>query len=870
MTVWLCGDSIFRGAALDRFPDEYAAAEIEAEPLWPLRSPAAVMNLVLGEDLVRLGGVTGLPDTADKAALLLDRQLAAGEIGPADVIVFLDVGPHAQDPDQHERQWLALRTAAAGRHPVHLVMCGGFDDGARGRIDQMHDRPFGARSHNDAVRAAATAEGTFAGRTSFLDLAAPLAAFDRDIGGRFGGRAYQADGVHLTHWGQMRLCALILAAALPDRALDLGGLMGLVAERWRALGAASPEAAAGMAALSFHDPASRHGAGGQPVAQRRVLSYAEARRLKSRNPQGRWSHIAGEFAGDVWPRPQTSFRIQRGEAVFTIGSCFARNIEQHLVALGCRVPMMDLDIPPGEWSGERNGAMNKFHPPAFRQCLEWTAAIHDKGGVVTWEDCRPLAFDLGDGRVFDMDMACAPVARERFLERRQHIYEVFSRAFSADCLMMTPGLVEAWRDRTTGLYIHEAPTLKPMLADPERWELEILPYETCLADLLAAIDVVRARNPAVKVLVTTSPVPMSATFSGEDVRIANTYSKSVLRAACGAASFQRPAVDYFPSYECATLSFPPGVWNEDRIHVSSGFVGKIVSHMLDHYLDGVGDAERHHQQARTALNSGAFAEAEAAARAVLALWPEHMEARALLAEALLRLYRCEEAEAELKTLVAADPERADLWIMLARAIVRGDRTRTLDALAHVETAAALPSISLMDFRAVAALIRQHAPPDMADRLSQRAVELFPLHVQAYQLRADVLVAQSRLEDADLLTSQAVDRFPLHVQSHRLRADVLLKQARRQEAIEMLRHAVGLRRAPAGLMVQLAELLAESGEMAEAERWTGRALALEPGNKAASALAARLAGPLPTVAPAAAAGALSIWIALRRLGRPRTA
>ena len=743
----------------------------------------------------------------------------------------------------------------------------------------MHDRPFGGRSHNDALRAAATADGPFAGGASFLALSESLAAFDRDIAGRFGGRAYQADGVHLTHWGQMRLCALILDAALPDQTLDLGALMNVVAGRWRALGAASPEAAEGMAALSFQAPAGAASVRGPAMTQRSVLSFAEARRLKSRNPQGRWSTIAGEFAADVWPRPQTTFRIRRGEVIFTIGSCFARNIEQHLVALGCAVPMMDLDIPPREWSGERNGAMNKFHPPAFRQCLEWTAAIHDRDGVVAWTDCEPLAFDLGDGRMLDMDMACAPVPRERFLERRQHIYEVFSRAFSADCLMMTPGLIEAWRDRSTGLYIHEAPTLKPMLADPERWELEILSYEACLADLLAAIDVVRARNPAVKVLVTTSPVPMSATFSGQDVRIANTYSKSVLRAACGAASMQRPAVDYFPSYECATLSFPPGVWKEDRIHVSSGFVGKIVSHMLDHYLDGVGDGERLHQQARTALNSGAYAEAEAAARGVLALRSEHTEARVLLAEALLRLYRCGEAETELKALVAADPDRSDLWIMLARAIVRGDRTRTPEALAHVETAAALPSITLMEFRAVAALIRQHAPPDMADRLTQRAVELFPRDLQAYQLRADVLVAQSRLEDADRLTSQAVDRFPLHVQSHSLRADILLRQARGQEAIETLRHAVGLRRAPAALMIQLAELLAESGGRAEAERWIGRALALEPGNKAAEDLAARLAGPGRPAAPVAAApgperrpaaGAGSVWTALRRLGRTRPA
>jgi hypothetical protein len=321
-----------------------------------------------------------------------------------------------------------------------------------------------------------------------------------------------------------------------------------------------------------------------------VLSFGDARRLRARNPRAKWRDVAPVLAGDVWPQVKPSFKIKPGDTVFTIGSCFARNIERHLDAAGCRVPMLDFHLPPTEWSGGLNCAMNKFHPPAFRQCLEWTAAIFDRDGQVGWSDCEPLAFEWGDGRAFDMDMGVTePVTRERFLERRQHVYEIFSTVFAADCMMITPGLIEAWRDRTTGLYLHAAPLQKPMFACSERWELEILSYEQCLADLLAAIDIVRARNPAIKVMVTTSPVPLATTFSGQDILVANTYSKSVLRAVCGAVGFQRPMVDYFPSYECATLSPTLHVWDGDRVHVSEGFIGKIVTHMLLHYLEGEED-----------------------------------------------------------------------------------------------------------------------------------------------------------------------------------------------------------------------------------------------------------------------------------------
>ena len=538
----------------------------------------------------------------------------------------------------------------------------------------------------------------------------------------------------------------------------------------------------------------------------RVFGFDEARRNKAQNPLARWANVAAEFSGDVLPGVAPSFRIKPGETVFTIGSCFARNIEQHLADAGCRVPMLELSLPTEEWNGGANGAMNKFHPPAFRQCLEWTARILDKGGRVTWADCAPLAFDLGDGRVFDLDMApTPPVTHERFVERRQHIFEVFAQAFTADCLMITPGLIEAWRDRATGLYVHEPPTQKVMVAERERWEFEILSYEQCLADLLAAIDVVRARNPDVKVLITTSPVPMAVTFSGQDVRIANAHSKAVLRAVCGAAAMARPMVDYFPSYEAATLSAPDRVWEPDRIHVTGGFVGKIVGHMLDHYLEGGDRASRSLQEARTHLHDRRYSEAETAARATLELKPDEVEAGAILAEALIFQRQCRDAERELRGWIERHPDRADLRIALARAISRGDRARIPEAIIEIDQASRLESMGLAEFRAVAELIRRQAPTKMADRLTRLAVERFPLHVEAYG--------------------------PL--------VSLLLDRGQTAEAIETLRKAVALRRAPTVMRLQLAELLIQTGQGEEAEAVLRAVLALEPANVEAQALLERL-------------------------------
>ena len=251
MTVWLFGDSIFRGAAIGRFPEDYAPEEAAAEPLWPMRSPAAVMNLLLGEETVAFGGVTGLPDGVDKAVRELSERLYWGPVAPADTLVFLDVGQHAEDPDVHEAQWRALRQAAVADHPVRLIMCGGFDNGARGRAVCMHDRPINGRSANDALLAAATAPTDDRGVTCFLPLAAPLLAYHHRLKGRFGATAYRRDGVHLNVWGQLKLCALILDAALPAAPLDRGALEAFLAERWAAMGARSREAALAIGALAL-------------------------------------------------------------------------------------------------------------------------------------------------------------------------------------------------------------------------------------------------------------------------------------------------------------------------------------------------------------------------------------------------------------------------------------------------------------------------------------------------------------------------------------------------------------------------------------------------------------------------------------------
>ena len=537
-----------------------------------------------------------------------------------------------------------------------------------------------------------------------------------------------------------------------------------------------------------------------------ILDWPEARRRKSENPHARWEQIANEFGGEVWPALTPSFHIRPGEAVFTMGSCFARNIEGHLQALGCHVPMLSLSFPTQELYGQPHSAMNRFHPPAFRQCLEWTARIHDRDGQVTWEDCEPLAIRVGkppEDTFFDMDMAAAlPATRARFIERRQHIYDIFSTVFSAACMMMTPGFVEAFRDRSTGLYIHGAPLNKAMLADPDRWAYEVLSYERCLEDMLAAIDVVRARNPAVKVLVTTSPVPLSLTFSGRDIRIANSYSKSLLRTVCDVVAARRPMVDYFPSYETVMLTAPELAWAKDRLHVSQALISHIVSRMTDSYVLDVEASARNYQQALAHLAAGDAEAAARSARTVLAERPDDPGARRALLDALIGQRDWPAAEQEALALHALQPRRPDVLFRLAR--VLGSQDRSAEAMDWIEKALGLPGVRQRDVESVGKLVGR-AAGDKPLVLAARMVELFPRQAEVYPPLVHLLMGQDRLD----------------------------------EAATVIRRGLSLAGPPMALRLAWVNVLTLRGELEQAKREIDQILAARPHHQRAQTVKARI-------------------------------
>lgn len=278
----------------------------------------------------------------------------------------------------------------------------------------------------------------------------------------------------------------------------------------------------------------------------------------------------------VYHKPK--FLISDDAAFFCIGSCFARNIEEHLIYRGRRVLSKRLIAPKDEAPARPNGMVNKFTSMSIVNELRWAS---DKPAV----DERMFEETALGWHDLQLAPGIPPVSLKRAIERRHYLIDAyFSRLVEASVVVVTLGLNEVWFDNWSDCYLNCAPSYTSARREENRYSLVITDVEQNLTELENIRAMLKMLNPAVKMIVTVSPVPMGATFSGVDVAIANTRSKSVLRVAAEQFSQCYNDVDYFPSYDIVTLAPRSEAYGVDCLHVANAVVGKIMSLFLASYV----------------------------------------------------------------------------------------------------------------------------------------------------------------------------------------------------------------------------------------------------------------------------------------------
>lgn len=292
------------------------------------------------------------------------------------------------------------------------------------------------------------------------------------------------------------------------------------------------------------------------------------------------------------PLVRPSFRLRPQSRIFTIGSCFAREIEDVMLRDGLSVtsnPEVFTGWEPREPAALagtddhifRMGFVNKYTIGTMVDELRWGAA------TIAAED-HPAVQEIAPGRFVDLAAHNILVGddEETVRRRRAAMTTLMRGAFEAEVVVVTLGLTEGWRDSRTDIHLVDA-AIALKAEYPDRFTLDVLSHAENLAglrEIAALLD--RYGQPGWRMLLSVSPVPFLASFTGDDVVVANTYSKAVLRAAAEEFTRENDRVDYFPSYEMAMYSDPALVWESDRRHIRRDFVQTIIGTFRQHYLAG--------------------------------------------------------------------------------------------------------------------------------------------------------------------------------------------------------------------------------------------------------------------------------------------
>lgn len=318
----------------------------------------------------------------------------------------------------------------------------------------------------------------------------------------------------------------------------------------------------------------------------------------------RWDRIAPRFAGDfmsVVASPKVG--ISASDTFFCMGSCFARNIELELIYRDIPVLSKRIVSPKEEFDYRPTGVVNKYTTASMLNELEWVLTPPSPEDVLIETDTGWVDFQLH---------TTVSVSQARAIERRRYMTEdYFARIRTADVMIMTLGLVETWLDTKSGFHLNMAPSQGEIRKHPGRFRLVRTDVATNLKCLERMWEILAEISPRCRIVVTVSPVPMSASFWGDDVIVANMYSKSTLKAAAQSFVDAHDNVEYFPSYELVMMSRREAVFLPDWIHVEDNCVGRVLDAFIVSHL---GDTPRRFPEFRDGPYIRANPDVEAAVR----------------------------------------------------------------------------------------------------------------------------------------------------------------------------------------------------------------------------------------------------------------
>ncbi|HMK89625.1 MAG TPA: GSCFA domain-containing protein [Methylocystis sp.] len=288
------------------------------------------------------------------------------------------------------------------------------------------------------------------------------------------------------------------------------------------------------------------------------------------------------------PIVETPFKISLRDRVATGGSCFAQEIAHRLQQSGFCYYLAE--EPPAGMSAQeaerRNYSMYSCRYGNLYTTTQLLQLVQRAYGefapdLDTWTDA--------DGRFVDpfrprIEPEGYPSVEEMQADRARHLAAVRKMVETMDVFVFTFGLTECWRHRPDGAVLQLAPGVAGGVYDPERYEFWNMSVGEVVRDFLTAVDLICARNPDVRMILSVSPVSIIATGEDRHVLVSNSASKAILRAAADEVVRARRNIAYFPSYDLVTAA-PNAArfYGDDTRRINSFGIDRTMRMFFEHF-----------------------------------------------------------------------------------------------------------------------------------------------------------------------------------------------------------------------------------------------------------------------------------------------
>lgn len=301
--------------------------------------------------------------------------------------------------------------------------------------------------------------------------------------------------------------------------------------------------------------------------------------------RGQWS-LEDSLIGPVG----SPIRISPDTAIGSAGSCFAAYISKYLKSSGYNY--VDLEapkfpLPKDLWARFGFGLFSARYGNIYT-AKQFAQLVRE--GLSRPRVSESLVLQSGS-QYFDIlrpyinGPSGFASATEAMLDRRSHLQAVHQVIKASDVFVFTLGLTEAWVCRESGRALPVCPGCGYGQYS-DRFEFKNFSFSEVVSDLNDAIRVWRKVNSKTHFILTVSPVPLTATFSGQDVVTATSRSKAILLAAAQELASSVERCTYFPSFELvmSPLNSRPAFQDNMR-EVCPETVGRVMDMFGRFFLD---------------------------------------------------------------------------------------------------------------------------------------------------------------------------------------------------------------------------------------------------------------------------------------------